>query len=100
MPQAAHLCYLPGMIPVKDAVARAVQFALDTLEPPRISDLLLEEVESKVVGGQDVWLITLSMPRPGVFGPSPRARDYKTFTLDGETGEVLSMKIREVAETR
>jgi hypothetical protein len=88
------------MIPVKDAVARAVEFALHTLEPSRISDLLLEEVESKVVGVQDVWLITLSMPRPGIFGVSLRAREYKTFTVHGGTGEVLSMKIREVAGTQ
>ena len=99
-PQAAHLCYLPGMIPVKDAVARAVQFAKNTLEPSRTSELLLEEVEPSTVGGQEVWLITLSMPRVSAFGQSLSAREFKTFTLDGETGQVLSMKIREVADTR
>ena len=88
------------MIPVKDAVARAVQFARNTLEPPRTSELLLEEVESGTVGGQDVWLVTLSMPRVSTFGPLLSGRDFKTFTVHGETGEVLSMKIREVAGTQ
>lgn len=88
------------MIPVKDAVARAVQFARNTLEPARTSELLLEEVESGTVGGQDVWLVTLSMPRVSAFGPLLSGRDFKTFIVHGETGGVLSMKIREVAGTR
>jgi len=88
------------MIPVKDAVALAVQFARNTLEPPRTSELLLEEVEPSTVGGQDVWLITLSMPRLFAFGQSLNAREFKTFAVHGVTGEILSMKIREVAGTQ
>jgi len=81
------------MISVKEAVASAVNFAQSILEVPR-GNLRLEEVETGTARGQDVWLITLSIP--GTLFPNG-GRDYKTFTVDGETGEVFSMKIRELA---
>jgi len=88
------------MIPVKDAVGRAVQFARTVLEPSRTPDLLLEEVEPATIDGKEVWLITLSMPSQASLGNLTGARDYKTFTLDGQTGEPISMKIREVVGAR
>lgn len=75
---------------MKEAVANAVNFAQSVLEAPRNSNLRLEEVDRKEFTGKEVWLITLSMD-------AAFRRDYKTFTVDGETGEVLSMKIRELA---
>ncbi|MEO7146219.1 MAG: hypothetical protein ABI165_22210 [Bryobacteraceae bacterium] len=88
------------MIPVKAAVAKAVEFAQTVLEPAASSQLLLEEVEIAERNGRDVWNITLSMPRDLIVGLPTSNRDYKTFTVDGETGEVLSMKIRELAGMR
>ncbi|HVN04785.1 MAG TPA: hypothetical protein VMT86_10230 [Bryobacteraceae bacterium] len=81
------------MISVKEAAAKAVEFAqaLLNLAP---GEVLLEEVESSTLDSAPVWLITLSVPpRPLPFG----RRDYKTFTVRADTGEVLSMKIRELA---
>ena len=59
------------------------------------SDILLEEVERDKEGPNDVWLITLSVP--GRAGLSVLGRDYKRFVVRGDTGEVVSMKIRELA---
>lgn len=46
-----------------------------------------------------IWQITLSyapLRPPGAHGSNGAvvAKDYKTFAVDGKTGEVLSMKIR------
>jgi hypothetical protein len=88
------------MVSVKEAVAKAIEFAQNLLEPSRISGLRLEEVEMTNVKGADTWSITLSMPRQqsgmDLFaGKNPR--EYKTFLVNSETGQVLSMKIRELA---
>jgi hypothetical protein len=82
------------MIPVKEAVARSVDFASNMLDPPP-HDLRLEEVELGKVGPNDAWQITLSMQDRtlGSFG----RREYKVFRVRGDTGEVVSMKIRELA---
>lgn len=88
------------MVSVKEAVAKAIAFAENLLEPSGISGLRLEEVERTGINGNGPWSITLSMPRP----PSgmelfagKNAREYKTFLVNADTGEVLSMKIREFA---
>jgi hypothetical protein len=86
------------MVDVKQAVAAAVAFAKDILEPYRARDLLLEEVEpSQKDGNHDVWLITISFPKTGTLNVLSNDRDYKTFTVDADTGEVQAMKIRELA---
>lgn len=106
------------MVSVKQAVESAAAFAASTLGPERTAGLQLEEVELGKHADRDAWQITLSMMRPNPFtadlprslagaaadslrslaGASPYApRDYKTFFVDRETGEVLSMKIRELA---
>ncbi len=74
--------------------------------------LRLEEVESSSVGGNAVWLITLSNIEPlpegvlaaGVKTPAffqtlgaDATREYKTFAVAKDSGEVLSMKIRLLA---
>lgn len=75
-----------------------MNFARETLGPGRTDGLQLEEVESGRIGGDDAWLITLSMPSPGLaaFGLK---RDYKIFSVLKGNGEVTSMKIRELAVT-
>lgn len=74
-----------------------MSFAVQALGPQRATDLRLEEVESSLVDGRKVWLITLSTPAadglPG-FVIAPQVREYKSFAVAKDTGEVLSMKIR------
>jgi hypothetical protein len=60
------------------------------------SQVRLEEVEQSEINGSKAWLITLSIPKPDVDFLSVE-RQYKVFSVHGETGEVLSMKIREFA---
>ena len=81
------------MLNVKDAVTQAFAFTESLLDGSRVANLLLEEVEKR----GDKWLITLSMPSSHPLGALSPNRDYKTFTIDAVTGEVLSMKIRELA---
>jgi len=89
------------MFQVQDAVESAARFARNVLGNERTAGLQLEEVDLGRHNDRDAWHITLSMFRPSPFAsvtPNPRApRDYKIFTVDKETGEVLSMKIRELA---
>ena len=95
------LWYLQAMVSIKEAVQSAIAFALETLGAGRTEGLRLEEVESANVNGSDAWLITLSM----LSAPPPLGidvfsnRDYKVFTVLKNTGEVTSMKIRELATT-
>ena len=81
------------MIPVKLAVAKAVEFAEAMLGA---SNILLEEVGLGKDGPNDVWMVTLSFPgRSGLAALG--GREYKTFTVRGDTGEVTHMRIRELA---
>ena len=83
----------------------ATIFAKETLGAERVVSLQLEEVESGKVGDEDAWLITLSMTnaqglKTALLDLSPLAsREYKVFTVLKRTGEVASMKIRELTTT-
>lgn len=87
-------------IAIKQAVEAAKRTCMDLFEQER--GVLLEEVETK----DDRWYITLSFPRraeedplkplAGVFGP--RLRAFKIFVVNRESGEVESIKIRELNE--
>ncbi len=62
----------------------------------------LEEIERDSYKGHEAWSITLSLPRdierlaPIVrLGINPLV--YKRFLIDVETGELVAMKLREVA---
>ena len=93
------------MVTVKEAVLKATEFAHRVFEPQQLTGLLLEEIDTVGTGAESVWLITLSMPTPKPYAlPAPdlwgalgSARTYKTFAVSRENGEVLSMKIRELA---
>jgi hypothetical protein len=102
------------MVPVQQAVESAAAFATSILGKDRTTGLQLEEVEIGKHLDRDVWQITLSMLRPNPFvnkdtqtvnnavGLMPSlsfARDYKTLIVDCETGEVRSMKIRELVHS-
>jgi hypothetical protein len=97
-------------IPIKEAVANAMEFAKGTLEPSRTRDLRLEEFKWEFRTEGEVFLVTLSMARPrmleeeainpmslGSLAIGPR--DYKVFTVRCDTGEVVAMEIRELSHT-
>ncbi|HAT15451.1 MAG TPA: hypothetical protein DCS91_19420 [Microcoleaceae bacterium UBA11344] len=66
-------------------------------------DLRLEEAE--LSEDKKYWFITLGFTRPGdknknplgdLIGNLPDEREYKVFKIDAQSGEVQSMKIREL----
>ena len=82
------------MINVKEAVQKAAEYFAD-LYPNKFPRVLVEEIER--TNGD--WLITLGFDDvPDFFSQLPRTptRRFKLFKIDGQTGEVLSMRIREV----
>ncbi|MBW4491830.1 MAG: hypothetical protein KME26_01705 [Oscillatoria princeps RMCB-10] len=92
-------------IDVRSAVIGAKQY-LQSLQDQigmLIDDLRLEEVE--LSEDRKFWLITLGFSRSADKAKNPLAdlidspkyeREYKIFKINSETGEVQSMKIREV----
>lgn len=86
----------------KEAANVAMEYVIELI--PSASEILLEEVEKEVEGEQEFWLITLSMTLPTArrnqrsialaMAALESNRDYKTFKVDAQTGEVISMKIR------
>jgi len=87
------------MIDAKQAVLIAKEKAADMLSP---SSSNLEEIERDSYKDREVWSITLSLPRD-VTQLAPLARlsavplQYKRFLIDVESGELVAMKLREVA---
>jgi hypothetical protein len=81
------------MISVKVAVRKAADYFED-LYHGQFKNVLLEEVELS----DGYWLVTLGYDVvPDVFSQlSGIRRRFKVFKVNGETGEVISMKIREV----
>jgi hypothetical protein len=81
-----------AMIVVKEAVRKAAEYFED-LYHGQFKNVLLEEVELS----DGYWLVTLGYDVvPDVFSQlSGIRRRYKVFKIDGDTGDVMSMKIRE-----
>lgn len=101
------------MLDVKEAVRLANEHLIN-LFGQNINDVRLEEVETvkeevwidpsvrdmvNLETKNAYWLITLSyVPHnPKSLLLSTERRQYKLFKIDAETGELMSMKIREVA---
>jgi hypothetical protein len=90
------------MIDVKRAVELAKALATDILGPTKFR---LEEVERDSYKDREVWSITLSYPpEPDQITPFQRLGNlgtlplkYKRMLIDTETGELVAMKIRELA---
>jgi hypothetical protein len=84
------------MIDVKQAVQIAKAKAAEMLDQ---SSTNLEEIERDSYKDRDVWSITLSAPRTQMssFAYLADPLQYKRFLIDAETGELLAMKLREVA---
>ena len=86
------------MISVKQATDNSVNF-LKTIDSS-VEDVLVEEVEFDTINQE--WLITLSFSHltistrnlSSVFNEKTK---YKIFKVDSLTGEVLSMKIRQLS---
>ena len=81
------------MVDVKQAIVNARNYAAEVLG---ITATLLEEVHSR--GNR--FEITLSFPER--FSPTNpllggSRREYKTFEVNKDTGEVVGMSIREIA---
>lgn len=86
------------MLDVKEAARKASEYfaGLYTAEGGLFGDVQLEEVELTDDG--QYWLITLSYSRTTALGTilGNSARKYKVFKIDAGTGQVKSMKIRNV----
>lgn len=90
---------------VKKAVMTARNYlqSLQDMMGGSLEDLKLEEVE--ISEDEKHWFVTLGFTRPTekaanklgeTLALSQSSREYKIFKIDSETGEVRSMKIREV----
>lgn len=83
------------MIDAKHAVEIAKQKAVEMLnEQP----LRLEELERDSYKGREVWSITLSFAHQWTHRVELLPQfHYQRFLIDAETGELVAMKLREVA---
>ena len=87
------------MIDAKQAVQIAKAKAAEMLNQGSSN---LEEIERDSYKDREVWSVTLSLPRD-VTMLAPFAQlsadplQYKRFLIDVETGELVAMKLREVA---
>jgi hypothetical protein len=79
------------MIDAKEAVKRAMAYFLNLVENKDLPGLELEEVEKSEDGLY--WLITLSYVRRVLLSEH---RIYKQFKVEAQTGEVVSMTIRQL----
>jgi hypothetical protein len=91
------------MTSIKQATENAIAFARMNLGEGRTSGIRLEEVTSTNSNSTEAWLVTLSMINRdrspmavAIGGRDPR--EYKTFTVRKSDGEVIAMKIRELAD--
>ncbi len=96
------------MIDVKEATQQALSYFEELYGQDAFSNVLLEEVERTEENGTPYWFVTIGFTHEearreeeqqdplGVFTSSGPRRRYKRFKIDGETGEVVSMKIRSV----
>jgi hypothetical protein len=87
------------MIDVKEAVRIAKQKAAEILAAESAS---LEEIERGMANGSDAWIITLGVPRD-LNQLSPLAKmslppvQYKRFFIDAQSGDLVAMKLHELA---
>ena len=88
------------MLDVKEAAQRASEYFAGLYADEGVLNVQLEEVELTDDG--QYWLITLSYPmiRSGEMSGIPInlafRRKYKVFKIDSRTGEVKSMKMRNI----
>jgi hypothetical protein len=84
----------------KEAAQTAAKYLRDLI--PTAEEILLEEVEKTTFEGKQYWNITLSFvlrtpgAAAGAYFMQPRTREFKSFQIDPDSGEVVAMRIREV----
>jgi len=88
---------------VKDAVKKAIEYIADVFESENPENIGLEEVVLNE--DDDVWEVTIGFSRPwdypkgglitGLQAQNPK-RQYKVVRIDNKSGEVKSIKIREI----
>ena len=83
----------PQKISIKEAKSTAADIIQQLYEPIVLQDLLLEEVER---GPSNDWYVTMSFTRAGGAQTS-QERIHKRLRINAETGEIVSMKVSEVA---
>ncbi len=85
------------MIDVKEAVKNAILY-FEELYQGDYSNLALEEVEFS--DDEKHWFITLGFtpPTTGIaqMAGTVQKREYKSLTINSESGSIISMKIRTV----
>jgi hypothetical protein len=85
------------MIEPKNAVENAAKYYREVSSDN--SALQLEEIE--LSGDKTKWLVTLSHPGPNpslaVLMGNGDNRIYKAFSIDAETGNVESMKVKKIS---
>lgn len=86
---------------VKEAIQKALQAMQDIFSLTPEQEVRLEEVERSE--DDRYWLITFgynisTMSKNPLFRVPIYEREYKVVKLDSETGEVISIKIRQLLE--
>jgi len=85
-------------IDAKAAVQIAKKSAVDMLNQNASN---LEEIETDSYKDREVWSITLSFPRDadrvsGLVRLTTDPLQYKRFLIDGQTGELVAIKMRDI----
>jgi len=85
-----------GMISAKDAAIAATRYFVEITGIS--SGVTVDEVELEQIDGEKYWMITLGHSDPGGGLPVPLGgrRHYKVLKVHAQTGEVLSMKMRDI----
>lgn len=85
------------MLTVKEAVQTAMDLLKDLYDTRKFEDILLEEVQMDADGRH--WQVTIGFSRKALsenvmeaIGSKKYIRSQKTFSIDGNSGHLLSMK--------
>lgn len=89
-------------ISVKEAVSKAFKYAHEFYKLQEIPQLMLEEVE--LDEEKEIWLVTLGYKSTRTIQrqtlplttEKESLREYKTFHINAQNGQFISLKIREV----
>jgi len=87
------------MISVKEAAKNAYEYMKEIPGYENNEEIAVEEVElsEEESTAKKYWLITVGYPVGfNILQPTSRSKEYKIFKVDADTGEVISMKIRNI----
>jgi len=89
---------------VKDAVRKAMEYVTEVFKSENPENIGLEEVILNE--DENIWEVTIGFSRPwdypqsglfmGGLQPQNPKREYKIVRIDNKSGEVKSIKIREI----